>query len=202
MNYLLIDTANQRRIVTIVSKGAILVNKIEANDTELSKVMVPLLAASFKEAKMEPKDIDTIFVVNGPGSFTGIRIGVTIAKVYAFTMHKKIIPLSELELMATTKVPTKYIVPCIDARRGYVYAGIYDQDLNPIQSDRYLKKEALEKLLNRDTTIVSDDLEGLKPDLDILKIIRKHEHDEGVNPHECNPNYLKETEAVEKLHQS
>ena len=67
---------------------------------------------------LTPNDIDKILVVNGPGSFTGIRIGVTIAKTLAYSLNKPISTLSSLEVMAiSSKKETTYKVPVIDARR-------------------------------------------------------------------------------------
>ena len=71
-------------------------------------------------------------MVNGPGSFTGIRVGVSIDKVIAWGFNIPIIPVSSLELLATTNQEFKYSIPIIDARRGYVYAGVYDSENNNI----------------------------------------------------------------------
>ena len=156
----------------------------------------------FKQAKVNPREIDKIFVATGPGSFTGIRIGVTIAKIYAWTFNIKIIPVSSLEVLATTKFHGYVIVPTIDARRGYVYAGIYDKHLNVKNNDCYIK---LEKIIpdNKKCIICSydnfDGLKTIKPNIQIAKIIKKHEKDSPIDPHMVNPTYLKLTEAEEKL---
>ena len=89
----------------------------------------------------------------------------------------------------------------IDARRGNVFAGIYDEDLNIIKKDSLISLEELTSKLNEDYELISyDDIKNsLKPNIDILKIIAKHKSDKGVNPHNLNPNYLKLTEAEENL---
>lgn len=203
---LLIDTASHTRMVTVLENEKILVNNIEENDLNLSSRMLPMIKETLESVSVNPKDIDTIYVVTGPGSFTGIRVGVTIAKTWAWALQKKIVPVSELELLATTNVDADYIVPYIDARRDYGYTALYDKEGNCIIEDSHiLKSEFLKKLpQNKKIVFVSeDDIEvpypTCKPQVDVLKYMKKHSKDKGVHPHECNPNYLKKTEAEENL---
>ena len=146
------------------------------------------------------RDIDCIFVVTGPGSFTGVRIGVTVAKTIAWALNINVIPISSLEFLATHKTQKRYLVPLIDARRGNVYAGIYDNELNNILPDKLVSYEQLAKNLDDTYEQVSYDFDYMvKPKLDILKVINKHLDDTPMNPHLLNPNYLKLTEAEERL---
>jgi len=192
MNYLIIDTCSNHLIISIVSNMEMISCFHEKNDTTLSGKIMKVIDDIFKEANMKINDIDKIFIVNGPGSFTGIRVGVTIAKIIGSNLNIPIIPISELEFMATTKVNTKYSVPIIDARRGYVYAGIYDQNLNNILNDQHILFNDLN--ITNEHTIIDDNV-----NFDIIKIIKKHEFDEPINPHELIPNYLKKTEAEENV---
>ena len=163
----------------------------EENITQSSSKIMPVLDEGFKKTNLKPNDIDKIFIVNGPGSFTGIRVGLTLAKVMSWALNIPLIPISELELLSTIS-NNNIIVPIIDARRGYVYGGVYDNNLNNIIKDEHiLKEELLKKVTNYE--IVTNG----KPD--IIKVIKKHENDSPVNPHEIKPNYLKLTEAEEKL---
>lgn len=205
MRSLFIDTSSSHLIMAIIDGDKIVSKYNEKVNTDMSVYIFPELDNIFKESKMVPKDIDTIFVVNGPGSFTGIRVGLTLAKVYAWTLKKKVIPISSLELLATTKSDYEYIIPLIDARRDYVYTAIYDKNLNCILNDRHIP---FEQILNeipsdKDYIFVSYDqfsLDNLcNPNVDIVKIVKRHERDKGVNPHSLNPNYLKLTEAEENL---
>ncbi|MBE6144830.1 MAG: tRNA (adenosine(37)-N6)-threonylcarbamoyltransferase complex dimerization subunit type 1 TsaB [Firmicutes bacterium] len=204
MTSLIIDTCNSNLTIGIVKDNNILSIYNEQVKTDLSTKIFPVMQDVFVKVGVDPKDIDTIFVSCGPGSFTGIRIGVTVAKTYAWALNKKIIPFSSLELLATTKVKEDYLVPIIDARRGYVYAGIYDEHLDTFMNDQYISIEDLEKSLEGKyyKMISYDEFEKfkvIKPEIDILKLIEKHKKDSGVNPHKINPNYLKLTEAEMKL---
>ena len=193
MKYLFIDSATTNLVVAIINNGKIsyIYNNNDGHDT--SSKMMPVLAEAFDKANLKPKDIDKIFVVTGPGSFTGIRVGLTVAKTMAYALDIPIVPVSSLEVMASGDGGTALI----NARRGYVFAGTYDSDLNTLYPDSYvLMTDELEKpYISYD----SFDFETLMPNIDVLKVIKKHENDKPVNPHTINPNYLKMTEAEEKL---
>ena len=201
---LVIDTCNSNLLVALIKDNNILSIYNERLYADLSTKIFPVMQEVFIKSGLNPKDIDTIFVANGPGSFTGIRIGVTVAKTYAWALNKKIIPFSSLELMATTNIKEDYIVPVIDARRDYVYAGIYNACLYNIMNDAYISVEDLkQKLEGKSYRFISyDEFENIyvtTPQINILKIVEKHKNDNGLNPHSVNPNYLKLTEAEMNL---
>lgn len=200
---LFIDTTTSYPVVA-VSDGCNIKDIYNSKiDSDISVSIFSIIDNMFKKLNITPKDIKTIMVSNGPGSFTGTRIGVTIAKVYGYSFNIKVIPVSSLEVLATTKVDYDYIVPIIDARRGYVFGGIYDNELNSILNDSYISLEELNShLADKSFIYVSNDnfeFNVLKPAIDLMKVVNKHIKDEGINPHKLNPNYLKKTEAEEKL---
>ncbi len=202
---LFIDTVSSRIIVAILKDGKIKSIHNEKNGHDLSTRILPIIDNVFNEAKVIPNEVDTIYVVNGPGSFTGIRIGVTIAKTYAWSMKKRIITLSELALMATTSVDTDLIIPLIDARRNASYAGIYDKNGNSVLSDCYISNDDLKEKLSKDKTFTFisydniDAFDTVEPNIDLESFINMHRNDVAKNPHEVNPEYLKLTEAEENL---
>ena len=195
---LLIDTSTSNLTVSIINKQEVIYKYQETILSDMSSKLLPIIDNGLKELDLKLENIDKIFVVNGPGSFTGIRVGVTVAKTIAWALKKDIIPLSSLELIATTNTSKKYIVPMIDARRNNVFAGIYDNNLNCIKEDKLISRDELSNL-DEDYEFVSyDNIAGvIKPNIDVLKIINKHINDKGINPHNLNPNYLKLTEAEE-----
>lgn len=205
---LFIDTCSSKLIIGLFKDNK-LIEKIEKlSNNDLSSQTLPYLDRLLKKNNLNPNDVDKIFVINGPGSFTGIRIGVTIAKMMAWTLNIDIVTISELELLASTPFKTDYIIPYIDARRNAVYAGIYDKDGNNIMPDCYINIEQLKNSLdsNKSYTFVSYDYEkvnisnqDLEPNINVEKVITKHIDDVPLNPHSVNPNYLKRTEAEENL---
>lgn len=192
MTYLFIDTCNSFIISIIKNNEIIYINKDSSNTDTSSKVM-PIIDEAFKFTNLTINDIDKIFVVNGPGSFTGIRVGVTIAKTIAYSLNIPLIKLSELELLATTPSNT-YNMPIIDARRGYVYGTVYDKDLNIYIKESHILFDELKNKMCEKYNIVDN-----YDNIDLIKLINKHENDIPANPHELKPNYLKNTEAEEKL---
>ena len=203
----LIDTSSSNIILGLYQDNQPIKEIMEENDHQLSSRIFPLIDQLFHSAEKKVEEVDEIVVVNGPGSFTGVRIGVTIAKTYAWSLKKKIIPVSELQVMASTKTDTDYLIPMIDARRNCVYAGIYDQNLNIVLSDQYLSiedlKKEVEKLDGSYTYLCDAKLDQLDDCIpshpNLSNVLKYHENDTGINPHQVNPNYLKKTEAEENL---
>lgn len=204
---LFLDSSDKRIIISILKDLEIIKEIIEDNDNNLSKRFLPLIDSALTDTDLTLQDINKIFIVTGPGSFTGVRIGVDIAKVMAYSLNIEIIPISELELLSTTDTKKDFVVSYIDARRGYVYAGMYDNNLNSILKDEYISLEKLNNKIRRHTSFdrvsyVSyyDNIEGTSfPKIDVTKIVKKHIEDKSINPHEIVPNYLKRTEAEENL---
>lgn len=201
MNFLFIDTTCSYITISIGVNNKITFFYHEYVEKDIASKVLPIIKDGIKQSNITLNDLNKIFIVNGPGSFTGIRVGVTVAKTIAWALNKTIIPISSLELMATTNTEKKYIVPMIDARRGNVFSGIYDKNLKVIKKDSLINLNELKEKLNDDYELVSyDEITGsVNPKIDILKIIYKHLNDNGVNPHSLNPNYLKLTEAEEKM---
>lgn len=157
----------------------------------------------FKKNNLNPDDVDRIIVCNGPGSFTGIRIGVTIAKTFAWSLKKNITTISSLEAMALSSKINSYKVPIIDARRGYVFAAIFDENNNIVMEEQYIKldtlKIALEPISNNYQFITNDNIlvDSITYKPDFVNIIKYCENRQNLNPHAVNPIYLKKTEAEE-----
>lgn len=199
MKYLLIDTSCSYPVISIVINNNISFLFNEKIESDMSSKIMSIIDKGLRKSNIKIDDINKIFVVNGPGSFTGIRIGVAIAKTIAWSLKKEIVTLSSLELLATTVVDTNYVIPMIDARRGNVFAGIYDVNLNVIKKDKMIDLHEILKF-KESYKVVSYDANfenKVFPKIDVLKIIKKHEQDETLNPHNVNPNYLKLTEAEE-----
>ncbi len=204
MKILYIDTSSSYLYAGIVSDDKLLCEVKKEFGHSLSEEALPNIVKLFAEKKLAAKDIDKILVVNGPGSFTGIRIGITIAKVYAWSLNIPIATLSALEVMALSSSSEMVHVPIINARRGYVFAAIYDQTNKEILSPRHIKLEELLQELQKQkdyTFITNDEFEEIenieKYNPDIEKVVNHFKNIEPINPHGVNPNYLKLTEAEE-----
>ena len=197
---LFIDTSISFPTISLIRDNEVLYEFHEEIKNDMSSKILPIIDEGLKKSNLTLNLINNIFVVTGPGSFTGVRIGVTIAKTIAWSLNKKIVPISSLEFMATTSTNKDYVISMIDARRGNVFAGIYTNSLECIMKDTLIKlDELLKDKANNYKLISYDNIENVcMPLPNIIKIINKHINDEGINPHELKPNYLKLTEAEEK----
>lgn len=194
MRSLFIDTSSFNITVAIIEDNNILAKYYDRVLDDMVSKIFPIIDELFSKVNFEIKDINKIYVVNGPGSFTGVRIGVTIAKVLASQLKIDIYPVSSLELMASGTNGT--CLALIDARRGYVYAGAYDSNLNLILEDKYISLNDIDTKKYTEVVSYDDIANAVKPNPDIIKIVNKYK-DKTMNPHMVNPNYLKKTEAEE-----
>ena len=204
MRYLYIDTSSSYLYSAIVENNSLVDSIQEEYGQSLSEVALPKIVSMFQNNKLEARDIDKIIVVNGPGSFTGIRIGITIAKVYAWSLNIPITTVSSLEAMATSSENQVVHIPIINARRGYVYAAIYDENNQELLKPQHIKQIDLEKEYqkypNREI-ITNDEFDNLEKTTsyvpNMLRIVQRFKDKENINPHAVNPDYLKLTEAEE-----
>lgn len=191
-----IDTCTSFVTLALLKDGKLINKKCIISNNDLSNNLFEHIESLFMEKEVLPKSVQRIYVGVGPGSFTGVRIGLTVAKTYAYLLGIKIYPISSLEIM-TSNINEKSI-GIIDARRGYVYAGGYEKS-NNFFKDTYIKLEDLRKMYP-DLKYVSNDtfnFEVVKPDIDIEYLVAKHT--ESLEPNLVNPNYLKITEAEANL---
>lgn len=204
MKILYIDTSSSFLYSAIYKNNTIISEVKEEYGQSLSEVTLPKIVEMFTNNNLSPKDVDKIIVVNGPGSFTGIRIGVTIAKVFAWTLKIPITTILSLEAMSISSETNSYHVPIINARRGFVFAAIYDEKQNCILKPQHIKITELRKELDKigDYEIISndefDEFNNIKKyNPNILKIVDYFKDKKEISPHAVNPEYLKLTEAEE-----
>lgn len=130
-----IDTANQTLAIGVVEDEQIL-GQIQTNiKRNHSVTLMPAIDQLFADLQISPKDIDRIAVSDGPGSYTGLRIGVTTAKTIAYTLDKELVGVSSLKTIAANCIGVdNIIVPMFDARRKNVYAGAYRWKENRLET--------------------------------------------------------------------
>lgn len=127
MKILAIDTSNHPMSVALVEDEQLLATTTLNMVRNHSIYLMPAISKLFELVKWQPTDLDRVVVAQGPGSYTGVRIAVTTAKVLADTEKIDLVGVSSLAVLARNVVPTAkaVIVPFFDARRGNVFAGAY-----------------------------------------------------------------------------
>ena len=147
-----IETSTTNCSVSLSKKGETLALKEDnsANYSHAESLHV-FIDDVLKSANINKRDIDAIAVSKGPGSYTGLRIGVSAAKGLCYALDKPLISISSLHALAH-QVNTKegVIVSMLDARRMEVYSAIYDSKFNLLRNieaqilDEFSFKEELE----------------------------------------------------------
>ena len=127
MKILAIDTSNHPMSVALVEDEQLLATTTLNMVRNHSIYLMPAISKLFELVQWQPTDIDRVVVAQGPGSYTGVRIAVTTAKVLADTEKIDLVGVSSLAVLARNVIPTSsaIIVPFFDARRGNVFAGAY-----------------------------------------------------------------------------
>lgn len=127
MNILAVDTSAVTATVAIIKDDVLVYENNITNALTHSETLMPMIDTALKSVKLVPSDIDLLAVSNGPGSFTGIRIGVAAVKALAYALDKPVFGINTLlalayNLSVLENVP---ISPIMDARRGQVYNAVY-----------------------------------------------------------------------------
>jgi tRNA threonylcarbamoyladenosine biosynthesis protein TsaB len=130
-----IETATTNCSVSLSNQGETFAlledNSKEYSHAERLHVYIEKLLA---ENNIEPKELEAIAVSKGPGSYTGLRIGVSAAKGLCFALNKPLISVSTLEALAhQVKIENGLIIPMLDARRMEVYSAIFDKDYSEVR---------------------------------------------------------------------
>ena len=179
MYTLFIDTHLWDIIIVLFKNGKV-VNKNEViNKKNNSEYIFPTIIKTIDDIKL-----DEIIVVNGPGSFTGSRLGVTIAKTFAYSLNIPIKTISSLECVAVSSGSFNVL---IDDHNGY-YVGNFNSDYSLKKDYYYVNKSEL-KDKNNYSYDVTYDYEK------IYKYVS--EKKEAINPHMVKPIYVKKI-GIEK----
>lgn len=130
LKILAFDTSNQPLTVAVVEDQTILSEQLINVKRNHSLQLMPAIEEALKQANSTLTEIDRIAVANGPGSYTGLRIAVTVAKSLAWAQKIELVGISSLKVLAANSFNTSnhYIVPVIDARRQNIYTGLYQRD--------------------------------------------------------------------------
>lgn len=222
MRLLAIDTSNQTLSIGVCEENKILGQYTTTVKKNHSLTLMPALTELMKNLDLSPKDIDRFVVAEGPGSYTGLRIGVTTAKTLAYTLKKELVGVSSLRTVAANCVGIDgLIIPLFDARRKNVYTGAYeivDGNLISRIKDQHISiEEWLHQLIKypalyfvgADTEVFRGEIEAFLPHAKINAVPQwqipsatvlaelGRTADIVTDIHNFLPNYLKRVEAEE-----
>lgn len=169
MKILAFDTSNQTLTVGLLDQGQLIGEVTTTNNKNHSTTLMPAISRLMDEVKWTPQDLERIVVAQGPGSYTGLRIGVTTAKTLATTLEIDLVGISSLKTLAANAVGTSgIIVPLFDARRQNVYAAGYtwaNEELTTVLPDQHIPLVDLLTQLQEEKAVLflGVDVEKFKP---------------------------------------
>lgn len=148
MKILGIDTTGLTASVAVIDEEKTLVELTLNHKLTHSETLMPMIVEALEKIETDIKDIDYIACSNGPGSFTGLRIGVATAKGLGFALNKKIISVPTLEALAYNVFESnKIICPIMDARRNEVYSCFYIFKDSQLQSLNDIMAEDINEII-------------------------------------------------------
>ena len=217
MKTLFIDSSRKSLSIALQKDDELLFVSNVDSYSKHSNYLMNEIKSILEKFDLKPNDIDNYVVLNGPGSFTGIRVGVTVCKTIAWTLSKKIYKLNNLEALKVG-IEDDVVISVIPDKKNASYVGIY--------SDNYTCEDYLElssdklKFNSKNITLVSMEdneyLQSLKDmlqtsnkvnvkiinDYDYLKVINYALSKQCINPHSLVPIYLKKIDAEKKKNEN
>lgn len=192
MFQLLLDSSNKFLSVGLAKDGKV-VDKIcyEAWQRQ-SEMMVTEIDNILKRNNVDKKDLDAVVVGIGPGSYTGVRIGVTIAKTIAYSLKIKLIAKSSLSLLKHQDFPT---ICVFNARSARTYFGVYEGEKVLVKDCVIENEKVLEYIHAHPDYLVNGDTYQLgleSGEFDIISNLADSNGGEEVDPFKLVPVYLKD----------
>ncbi len=158
MNILTFDTSLDKTYITLCDNDKIIIEKVISSTEEKyhSAYLIPTIVEILKEKKITMQDIKAIATNIGPGSFTGIRVCNTIARVFAQQLDIKLVGISSLEILSRINTSDKDSLILMDARKEKVYCAIYSKNGEEIETPKSILKEEILNLSKKDYFIITD----------------------------------------------
>lgn len=191
MYTLLIDTHDKDILVCIYKDGKVLKKIGKTSPNNHSNIVMPMLSKLFDDINIKANDLNQIIVINGPGSFTGVRVGVTIAKTMAYCLNIPIKTISSLDMYAVSNNTNKNKLVLIHDFKG-AYACFYSKDNKIVNGPFYMSNNSLNKYLEDNN--YSEFIVDNKIDLDKLYLYSLNI--KNTISHNVNPLYIKEIDAL------
>lgn len=219
---LCIDTTSEFCSVSLFINQNLIENNNSKIERSHSKLLIKLIDDTLNNNKLKIADIDIFSISKGPGSYTGLRIGLSSIKGFCYALDKPLVSINTLKILAISALENIddkdfILCPMIDARRMEVYTKSFDHNLNELSNDQaiILEKDTFEnfkdkkvyffgdgsdkykKIVNRKNFIF---LDNINPD---SKFMGKLSYDKFINRNfedlsSFEPNYIKDFYLIKK----
>ena len=193
MYTVLLDSSNTNLSVGLARDNLLLENISYEAWQQQSEYMIPELNKLLEKYQVQNEEISAVMVAKGPGSYTGVRIAITIAKTMAVALGCKLYAVSSLRVQKDGKNPS---ICLINARSGRSYIGVYE-DNGVLLEDQIMKNdEVLKYIADHPTYSVCGDVKYLgleaKETNNVLEMLSLKEVLDEVNPLSLKPVYMKD----------
>ena len=227
MKVLGIETSGLVGNIAVCDGNRVVARKSYGKNFSHGKEIVSTIELLFNEIKWDPSNIDLIAVSTGPGSYTGLRVGVTCAKTLAYGLEKPVIDVPTLDVLVENVKDNsaKTICPVLDAKRKSVYACIYERTginnrkctdfliISPDSLIDILPESTLifgdgiplyrEIFTQKNLTIVEDEKLCIADAADVARLgLERYEQGIRCEINALAPLYLRKSEAEERLKES
>lgn len=136
-----IDSCNLDLEYSIINDNKVLEKNVFSNKNQIAEELIPLIKCAIEKNNLKFNQIDEIYLTKGPGSYTGERLGLTFAKIYALlNKNTKIYLISSLKVLSLNALDKK-VLTLIDARNNACYGAIYQNGNLIVEEKRYEAKE-------------------------------------------------------------
>lgn len=190
---LFLDTHDKNIIEVLYKDNKVLDQNIRLSERNHSDYTMPMLKELLTRNNLSVNDLGEILVCNGPGSFTGVRIGVTIAKTLAYTLNIPIKTINSLECIAVSSNIKSRKAPIIRDIKG-VFSSIFDENNNTIEEPFYKSNVEFEEYLKNNGIEESSVIETIEYNYE--EIYKRFKDIKTQNAHEVKPLYIKVIEAL------
>ncbi len=188
MYTLILDSATKVLYHALVKDDKVVEEAYTTGQNDHAKNIVYIIDEFLKKEGITVDDLDKVVCGVGPGSYTGVRMACTVAKMLGAFKHIPVYEISTLALISSG-MPGRCLA-MIDARRGNAFSAIYE-NAKLVGKEAIVNKE--EFLLNNHDSVATESEYKVDP-FKVIEVATLHE-----NPHSLKPNYLQETEAERNL---
>ena len=195
-----IETSSDVGTIALSNHGKLL-GEIEMPDRRNhSKLLLTSIKELLQTYSIDKKEVDVCAVSKGPGSFTGVRIGVTTAKTLAWALGWKVAGVNSLQVrahVAHTQAPDAYthLHPSMDALQGEFFHAVYDRDLNEVQAPCLSTADEFRACELPSDVLSFDELSFQPRAANICTLLALHPHLISDDVHGLSPSYLKKSSA-------
>ena len=164
MNILAFDTSTEKFSISILKNNKVVLNLSKILNRTYSKFLIPMLKDSLEQSRLDIKKINSILISLGPGSFTGIRIGIAAAKGLGMTHKINISGYNNMDILVNSidsGIKGKKVVAIIKSKKNNYYFQLFDSKKEPIKKISFFSLNDLPKFFFNKNIVFCGDLDNV-----------------------------------------